>query len=66
MNKNNKFLFIHTHIFVFFIFYFFGVGPSSAHVGWAGPGWAKIKESTREVLSRVHEQNRGIKLECVN
>jgi len=29
-------------------------------------GWAKIKESTHEVISRVHEQKRGNELECVN
>jgi len=72
------YLYIHTSLF-FLFFIFLGVGPSSAHVDWAGPsqpspvtgpsqwpGWAKIKESTREVISRVHEQNRGINLECVN
>ena len=33
---------MHTHIFIIFYFhlffyYFFGAGPSSAHMGWAGP-----------------------------
>jgi len=49
---------MHTHLFfyffIFFILMFLGAGPSSAHMGWAGPshpgpatgpsqwpGWAK-------------------------
>jgi hypothetical protein len=68
------FLFFYFFIFLFFIFYFFfGLGPTQPT--WAGLNPASPARSLAQASdpagkkskkARVHEQNRGNELECVN